>query len=80
MYLQPHYGNVVFDNVYFFAWTTLIGKHCQHPIGVMGVVDTFGHRRAPARDFTIVKETYLAPLCLGLLPGMLDGIVHTCTL
>ena len=20
-------------------------KHCQHPIGVMGVVDTFGHRR-----------------------------------
>ena len=25
-----------------FSWTTLRGKHCQHPIVVMGVVDTFG--------------------------------------
>ena len=25
-----------------FSWTTLRGKHCQHPIAVMGVVDTFG--------------------------------------
>ena len=24
-----------------FRWTTLRGKHCRHPIGVMGVVDTF---------------------------------------
>ena len=24
-----------------FSWTTLGGKHCQHPIAVMGVVDTF---------------------------------------
>jgi hypothetical protein len=24
-----------------FSWTTLIGKHCRHPIAVMGVVDTF---------------------------------------
>ena len=26
-----------------FSWTTLRDKHCQHPIAVMGVVDTFGH-------------------------------------
>ena len=25
-----------------FSWTTLSGKHFQHPIAVMGVVDTFG--------------------------------------
>ena len=25
-----------------FSWTTLRCKHCRHPIGVMGVVDTFG--------------------------------------
>ena len=25
-----------------FSWTTLRGKNCQHPIAVMGVVDTFG--------------------------------------
>ncbi len=24
-----------------FSWTTLRGKHCWHPIAVMGVVDTF---------------------------------------
>ena len=25
-----------------FSWTTLRDKHCQHPIAIMGVVDTFG--------------------------------------
>ena len=25
-----------------FSWTTLRCEHCQHPIVVMGVVDTFG--------------------------------------
>ena len=25
-----------------FSWTTLRGKHCRHPIAVLGVVDTFG--------------------------------------
>ena len=25
-----------------FSWTTLRGKHCRHPIALMGVVDTFG--------------------------------------
>ena len=25
-----------------FSWTTLRGKHCRHPIAVMGVVDTLG--------------------------------------
>jgi hypothetical protein len=24
-----------------FSWTTLRGKHCWHPIAVMGVVDPF---------------------------------------
>jgi hypothetical protein len=26
-----------------FSWTTLRGKHCRHPIAVMGVVDMFEH-------------------------------------
>ena len=25
-----------------FSWTKLSGKHCRHPIAIMGVVDTFG--------------------------------------
>ena len=25
-----------------FIWTTLRGKHCRHPIAVMGVVDMLG--------------------------------------
>ena len=24
-----------------FSWTTLRGKHCRHPIAIMGVVDMF---------------------------------------
>ena len=43
MYLQPHYGNGVFGNIYLSAG----GKHCWHPIAVMGVVDTFGHYQLP---------------------------------
>ena len=39
-YLQLHYGNGVFGNVYL----SLRGKHCRHPIAVMGVVDTIGYR------------------------------------
>ena len=27
-----------------FSWTTQRGKHCWHPIAVMGVVDTFGQK------------------------------------
>ena len=30
-----------------FSWTTLTGKHCRHPIAVMGVVDTFGQFLLP---------------------------------
>ena len=30
-----------------FSWTTLRGKHCRHPIVVMGVVDTFGPHCLP---------------------------------
>ena len=39
-YLQLHYGNV--RQCLPFSWTTLRGKHCRHPIAVIGVVDTFG--------------------------------------
>ena len=27
-----------------FSWTKLRGRHCRHPIAVMGIVDTFGRR------------------------------------
>ena len=30
-----------FRQCFPFSWTTLRGKHCQHPIAVMGVVDMF---------------------------------------
>ena len=33
-----------FQQCLSFSWTTLRGKHCHHPIAVMGVVDTFGPR------------------------------------
>jgi hypothetical protein len=39
---NPIYGNGVLP----FIWTTLRGKHCQHPFAVMGVVDTFGQCKA----------------------------------
>jgi hypothetical protein len=42
MYLQPHYSNGVFWQWLPFSWTTVRYKHCQHPIAVVGVVDTFG--------------------------------------
>ena len=31
-----------FQQCLHFSWTTLRGKHCRHPIAIMGVVDTFG--------------------------------------
>ena len=33
-----------------FSWTTLRGKHCWHPIAVMGVIDTFRRTFVPS-DF-----------------------------
>ena len=49
VYLQPHYGTLVwqcgFRQCLPFSWTTLRGKHCRHPIAVMGIVDTFRHMR-----------------------------------
>ena len=49
--LLPHCRNVSttplrqwgFRQCLTFSWTTLRGKHCPHPIAVMGVVDTFRH-------------------------------------
>ena len=35
-----------------FSWTILRGKHCRHPIVVMGVVDVFGH------SFCINEQLY----------------------
>ena len=49
-YLQPHYGNGV------FSWTTLRGKHYQHPIAVMGVVDTIEPNQL--RRFNIADNRY----------------------
>ena len=42
-----------------FSWTKLRGKHCRHPIAIMGVVDTFGQsnvtspRTSPIRYCTV---------------------------
>ena len=33
----------VFSQCLPFSWTEIRGKHCRHPINVMGVVDTFEH-------------------------------------
>ena len=54
-----------------FSWTTLRGKHCQHPIAIMGVVDTFGHylvNQDLARNTSILHFCYFnfaitKPLC-----------------
>ena len=51
-----------------FSWTTLRGKHCRHPIAVMGVVDTFGQRHLRdwfihiAQNMKLLEE--LAEACL----------------
>ena len=39
-YLQPHYGlwQWGFWQCLPFSWKTLRGKHCRHPIAIMGVV------------------------------------------
>ena len=46
-YLSPNVSTTLLQQWGFrqclpFSWTTLRGKHCWHPIAVMGVVDTFG--------------------------------------
>ena len=48
-YLSPNVSTTPFRQWGFrqclpFRWTTLRGKNCRHPIAVMGVVDTFGHK------------------------------------
>ena len=58
--LPAEYSRAFFEHIYNpitamgfwpcfpFSWTTLGGKHCRHPIAIMGVVDMFGlcHVRA----------------------------------
>ena len=39
-----------FRQCFPFIWTTLRGKHCRHPIAVIGVVDTFGHGLRTLRE------------------------------
>ena len=70
-YLQPHYDNGVFRQCLPLSWTILRDKHCQHPIAVMGVVDTLEHsvplicrvfflhyvRKGGAIFFDLIKET-----------------------
>ena len=49
-----------------FSWTTLRGKHCRHPIAVMGVVDTFGPGLVLNKRDTHVLTIYeLTQICLG---------------
>ena len=43
-----------------FSWTTLRGKHCRHPIAVMGVVDTFGLCSSSRRKHQ--ENTQVTPL------------------
>ena len=40
-YLQTPLQQWGFRQCLPFSWTTLRGKYCQHPIAVMGIVDTF---------------------------------------
>ena len=43
---EPIYNPIMameFLAMFTFSWTTLRGKHCQHPIAVMGVVIPLGN-------------------------------------
>ena len=42
-----------------FSWTTLRGKHCRHPIAVMGVVDTFQHSRVWVQNLQLSSQRVL---------------------
>ena len=48
-----------------FSWTTLRGKHCRHPIAVMGVVDTFEQY---FHDFVYVNGKRKCNDLTGLMP------------
>ena len=71
-----------------FSWTTLRGKHCQHPIAVMGVVDTFGHILfifsirfcGIFGQFLSVHNAYLVqgPDCLHLNNTIIDYGIMNC--
>ena len=51
-----------------FCWTTLRGKHCQHPIAIMVVVDTFRQRMFFQSNFELVF------MALGhILPDLILG-------
>ena len=43
-----------FQQCLTFSWTALRGKHCQHSITVMGVVDTLGHQFSKYNHFLLV--------------------------
>ena len=45
-----------FRQCLLFSWTTIKGKHCRHPIAIMGVVDTFGLCLVISR--CILKSTF----------------------
>ena len=56
-----------------FSWTTLRGKHCWHPIAVMGVVDLFG----PNIRFCFIKRPHHMTLLKGLWPQQATATKYT---
>ena len=50
-----------------FRWTTLWGKHCGHPIAVMGVVDTF----RPEQSKMCTTRSGMPLFCVELVEGFI---------
>ena len=64
-----------------FSWTTLRGKHCRHPIAVMGVVDTFGHKSllwATSFSQSILLSTLLFSFRQTTVSAQCSGMSNEC--
>ena len=61
-----------------FSWTTLRGKHCRHPIAVMGVVDMFGLCPLPSDCPVTAHQLRLSLVCLESFRCVFE-YVHLCS-
>ena len=61
-YLQPHYGNGVFGNVYLSAGQhSLRGKHCRHPIA--GLSERFQPQQSIWFSLHLILSLYFFQKC-----------------
>ena len=58
-----------------FSWTEIRGKHCRHPINVMGVVDTFEHGFI-SQKVKKLQEAESLPFCPTVAAFLLNSALY----